>query len=128
MPTHAKTATMTVERLHSFNDAWARGDVDTLMSFMTEDCVYSASVGPEPGRTYRGRDEVRRGFEALIAYDADGESEEGECWVTGARGAAEWSYTFNNPDGTRTKVRGCDLFLFRGDKIVVKDAYRKTTR
>lgn len=118
---------MTVERLHAFNDAWGRGDVDALMSFMTDDCVYSASVGPEPGRTYRGRDEVRQGFREMLAHDADAESETGACWVAHDRGVAEWSYVHTGRDGTRTEVRGCDLFVFRGDLISVKDAYRKTT-
>lgn len=118
---------MTVERLREFNAAWGRGDVEALMSYMTEDCIYSASVGPEPGSTYRGREEVRRGFEELLAHDADGEGEEGACWVAGDHGAAEWSYIFTDSAGDQTVVRGCDLFLFRGDRVVVKDAYRKTS-
>jgi ketosteroid isomerase-like protein len=118
--------TMTIERLRQFNAAWSRGDVDTLMSFMSDDCVYHASVGPEPGRTYRGREDVRQGFIELLAHDAGGEGAEGECWVAGDRGAAHWSYTFTAGDGSRTTVRGCDLFTFRDDLIVVKDAFRKT--
>jgi hypothetical protein len=39
------------------------------MSYMTDDCVYHASAGPEPGSTYRGKDEVRPGFAAVLAYD-----------------------------------------------------------
>jgi ketosteroid isomerase-like protein len=113
---------MTKERLDAFADAWGRGDVDELMTYMTEDCVYSASVGPEPGWTFRGTEEVRRGFTELLAHDSAGESRAGRAWVAGDVGAAEWSYVF--PDGR--EVKGCDLFQFRGDKIVVKDAYRKT--
>jgi ketosteroid isomerase-like protein len=116
---------MTTEQLIAFNAAWGRGDIETLMAFMATDCVYSASVGPEPGRTYRGRDEVRRGFLELLAYDADAEGAEGECWVAGDRGVATWSYTSTADDGTSTTVRGCDLFVFRGDEIVIKDAFRK---
>jgi ketosteroid isomerase-like protein len=50
---------MTEERLREFAAAWARHDVETLMTFLTDDCVYEASVGPEPGRTYAGREAVR---------------------------------------------------------------------
>lgn len=120
-------AAMTVARLEAFAGAWARGDVGELMTFMTDDCVYSASVGPEPGYTYKGRDEVRRGFEALLAYDRGGVSRSGDAFVSGDRGFAEWSYEFADSDGGRRIVRGCDLFEFRDDKIVVKNAFRKTS-
>lgn len=118
---------MTQERLRAFGAAWSRGDVDELMGFMTDDCIYSASVGPEPGRTYRGRAEVRQGFTAMLSHDAAGESQAGPVVVCGTWGSAQWSYLFTEPDGTTTEVRGCDLFEFRGDKIVRKDAFRKTT-
>jgi ketosteroid isomerase-like protein len=61
--------TMTAERLRQFGAAWARADLDALMGFVTDDCIYLASVGPEPGTTYRGREQVRRRFAAMLAYD-----------------------------------------------------------
>src|SRR5580765_8103215 len=50
-----------------FSGAWAKRDIDGLMALVTDDVVYGASVGPEPGATFRGRDEVRRGFETHAA-------------------------------------------------------------
>jgi len=114
-----------LERLQAFNDAWGRGDVAALMEFMTEDCIYHASVGPEPGRTFIGKDNVRRGFEELLAHDCDGKSRAGRCIVIGDVGVAEWSYLYDR-DGRRIEVRGCDIFEFVGDKIRRKDAYRKS--
>ena len=38
---------VTTEFLQAFADAWNRHDVDALMSFMIEDCVFEASAGPE---------------------------------------------------------------------------------
>jgi hypothetical protein len=60
---------MTVVSLREFIDAWTAGDVEMLMSFVTDNCVYCASVGPEPGTTYRGGEEVCRGFIDMLAYD-----------------------------------------------------------
>lgn len=117
---------MTLERLTRFNEAWADGDVDELMTYMTDDCVYRASVGPEPGETFVGRDEVRRGFAEMLAHDAGGEGRTGRVWVAGDFGAAEWSYVLADADGREYELHGCDLFHFRGDRIAVKDAYRKT--
>ena len=36
---------VTVEFLEAFADAWNRHDVDDLMLFMTEDCVFESSGG-----------------------------------------------------------------------------------
>jgi ketosteroid isomerase-like protein len=120
-----ETGQMTVERLEEFGRAWARGDVPTLMTFMTEDCIYKASVGPEPGRTYVGYEAVRRGFEAMLAHDSGHEPLTGRCFVAGNMGVAEWGYAYKR-SGHRIEVRGCDIFEFAGDKIRRKDAFRKT--
>jgi ketosteroid isomerase-like protein len=124
--TKSETAQMTPERLQAFAAAWARGDVDELMSFVTEDCVYNASVGPDPGSTYVGREAVRRGFEELLRYDANAKSRGGRVFIAGDRGASEWSYIFTDESGHEIELKGCDLFEFVGDKISRKDAYRKT--
>jgi ketosteroid isomerase-like protein len=116
---------MTPERLAEFGDAWSAQDLDRLMEFMTDDCVFRSSVGPEPGATFRGKDEVRRGFALMIAYDADWESHGGEAFIAGDQGAGQWSYSRTGEDGRTHWVHGCDLFQFEGDLIRVKDAYRR---
>ncbi|MFC7589376.1 nuclear transport factor 2 family protein [Nonomuraea antimicrobica] len=116
---------MTVERLAEFGAAWRDRDLDRLMEFMADDCVFRSSVGPEPGATFRGRAEVRRGFELMLAYDAGSESHDGVAFVVGDRGAAQWSYTHADAYGRTHRVDGCDLYEFDGDLIRVKDAYRR---
>ena len=116
---------MTPERLAEFGVAWRRQDVDALMEFMTDDCEFRASVGPEPGTTYRGRAEVRRGFEALLAYDDAGEGHDGITLIDGRFGASQWVLVRTDGDGRETRVQGCDFFEFEGDRIKLKDAYRK---
>lgn len=119
------SAGMTLRRLQQFSDAWTAGDLDALMSFMTDDCVYHASVGPEPGSTYHGKDEVRRGFAAVLAYDRNRERHDGTAYVHGDTGVAEWSFRNVGQDGAGTIIRGCDIFEFAGDRIRKKDAFRK---
>ena len=49
-------AEVTLEVLQAFADAWNRHDVDALMSFMADDCVFEASAGPAVcGTRYAGR-------------------------------------------------------------------------
>src|SRR5689334_18336506 len=115
---------MDEEKLRRFGEAWGRGDLDTLMTFIAEDCVYSASVGPEPGEAFRGREAVRAGFAEMLAHDADAEAKGGPVFVCGDRGTAEWSFVYAEGN-RRVEVRGCDLFEFSGDLIKRKDAFRK---
>lgn len=116
---------MTVERLTAFDDAWARKDIESLMQFITDDCEYHASVGPEPGERFIGKDEVRRGFQAMLDHDAGSEPLPGKLYVYGDRGVAEWSYVSTDDSGRSVVVRGCDLFEFVEDKISLKNAFRK---
>lgn len=114
--------------LQQFGEAWDVGDVDRLMSMLTEDCVYSASVGPEPGATYTGKGAVRDGLLTMLAFDAGGESRAGRVFVAGNLGASEWSYLFRAGSGMECEIRGCDIFEFRGELISRKDAFRKSFR
>ena len=112
---------MTVERLDAFLEAWNAHDVEAILGFFADDCEFHASVGEElMGATYRGRDEVRHGLEAFFERYPDGRFEDGSAWVAGDRGASEWTFVSGG-----SAVRGCDLFEFEGDRIRVKNAFRK---
>lgn len=118
---------MTPERLTRFSDAWTSRDLETLLSTMDEDGVYSASVGPEPGMTYRGARELRKGFKEMLHTDSAGVRTAGPSWILGDIGLAFWQFDY---PATRTiparTVRGIDYFEFKNGKIKLKDAYRKT--
>jgi ketosteroid isomerase-like protein len=117
---------MTPEILAAFSDAWTRHDLEALMSHVTDDCVYSASVGPEPGQTWSGREQVREGFAIMLAFDTGHERhEEEDPIIAGSRGAATWSFTGPGADESIQTTRGCDIYEFRGGKIARKDAFRK---
>jgi steroid delta-isomerase-like uncharacterized protein len=117
---------VTVEVLEAFADAWNRHDADALMTFMTEDCVFEASAGPDVcGTRYVGRDAVRAGFAEVWAIFPDAHWGGARHFVQGVRGVSEWTFTGTRSDGTRVEVNGCDVFTFRDDKIALKDSYRK---
>jgi ketosteroid isomerase-like protein len=115
----------TLDRLKAVAAAWGRADIETLMSFVAPDCVYSASVGPEPGQTFVGRAAVREGFLKLLAHDRDGVSEPGEMRVVGDWAVFTWGFR-RTVGSAQQVVRGCDLFEFRDGLIVRKDSFRKT--
>ena len=115
-----------LDLLDNFASAWGQGDIDGLMALMTDDCVYAASVGPEPGTTYRGKEAVRKGFAEIIEYESGGEQRTGRKWVSGDYVFSEWSYDEIGEDGTTVDIRGIDIFHIVDGKLALKDAYRKT--
>ena len=119
-------AEVTTEDLQAFADAWNRHDVDAIMSFMTEDCVFEASAGPDvSGTPYVGPDAVRAAYVEVWTTFPDAHWGGARHFVQGDRGVSEWTFTGTRADGTRVEVHGCDLFTFRDGKIALKNSYRK---
>ena len=109
-----------------FEDGWNKHDVNLLMTFMAEDCVFEAAGGPDVfGTRYAGREDVRRGFETIFARFPDVRFDDARHFVTGERGVSEWTFTGTTHDGRRVEMNGCDLFTFRDGKIALKSSYLK---
>ena len=119
-------ASVTIEMLQAFADAWNHHDVDALMTFMTQDCVFEASAGSGIcGTRYVGHEAVRAGFAEAWAAFPDAHWGGARHFIAGDRGVSEWTFTGTRADGARVEVHGCDLFTFRGGKIALKNSYRK---
>lgn len=117
---------VSVEFLQAFSDAWNRHDLDGLMEFMADDCIFQAAGGPELcGKTFAGRAAVREGFALAWQTFPDAQWLDGVHFVCGDRGVSEWTFTGTRADGTRIEARGVDIFTFRNGKIAVKNAFRK---
>ena len=117
---------VTTEWLQAFADAWNRHDADALMSFMTDDCVFDSSAGPEVwGTRAEGRAAVRAAYADVWSTFPDARWADARHFVCGDRGVSEWSFTGTRADGTHVEVHGCDLFTFRDGQIALKNSYRK---
>jgi ketosteroid isomerase-like protein len=127
MPDPSQPASqVTVETLAAFADAWNRHDVDALMTFMTDDCVFETANGPEAfGTRHAGRSAVRTAFESVWKNFPDAQWRDGRHFVAGDRGVSEWLFTATAADGSRIEANGVDLFTFRDGKIAVKNVFRK---
>ena len=112
--------------IQRFDDAWQRADIDALMSLVSDDCVYDASIGPGPGTEYAGKAEVRRGFVEMLAYDEKGGPPGRIVMVDGPRAVVLWTVRRATATGTIVAVRGCDVFEVADGLIRRKDAFRKS--
>jgi len=117
---------VTAETLKAFLEAFNRHDLDAIMEFFADECVFDAPRGPDPGgRRYEGKAEVRKGLGARFTGIPDVHYGDDRHFVCGDRGVSEWLLTGTTTSGDRIEVRGCDLVEFRGGKLVRKDAYWK---
>lgn len=116
---------MTAERLAAFGEAWAAQAAGRVLAFLADDAVFSSSTGDEPGATYAGKQTIAEALRTRFFAPGADRLVPGSAFVAGERGACEWSYCKQHPDGRAYELRGCDLFLFRGDLIARKDAFRK---
>jgi len=112
--------------LEAFADAWNAHDIDRIMTFMTDDCVFEAGGGTAPwGERFAGHDAVRERFEAVWRDIPDAAFVGARHFVSGDRGCSEWTFTGSASDGTRIEKNGCDIFTFRDDKIWIKNTFVK---
>jgi uncharacterized protein (TIGR02246 family) len=119
-------AKMTRERAEEFGAAWNSGDADLVASFFAEDGVYHASVGPDAlGKGYIGKDNIRSGVQAFFDRYPDRKFEYLKVVVAGDIGTFEWDFVATDSSGQRVRTAGCDLLQFVGDKVAVKNAFRK---
>jgi len=120
--------TVSVAQVEAFAQAWNRHDIDALMSFMAEGCVFHTWAGPDAaGTRHIGHDAVRAAYQRAWADFPDAQWTRARHMVSGSRGISEWTFVGTRAsDGQRVEVDGCDLFTFLGDKIRVKDSWRKS--
>ena len=110
-----------------FRDGWNRHDVDVLMTFMSDDCVFESAAGSEIcGTRHVGRTRVREAFARVFAAFPDVRFDDTRHIVAGDRGMSEWVFRGTSTDGKKVEVNGCDVFTFRDGKIAVKSSYLKT--
>ena len=112
--------------LAAFSDAWNRHDIDALMAFMHDECVFETAAGPDAcGTRHVGTQAVRKAFAAAWEAVPDAQWRDGRHHVMGDFGVSEWTFTGTAADGSRIEVHGVDLFTFRDGKIALKNVFRK---
>ena len=119
---------MTTKDLETFfGEGWNRHDVDCLMTFMADQCVFESTAGPDAcGTRHTGRERVREAFARVFSVFPDAQFGDARHFVSGDRGVSEWFFTGTTADGKKIEVNGCDLFTFANNKIVVKSSYFKS--
>jgi len=118
---------VTIDTLAAFSAAWNRHDIDALMSFMSDDCVFQTAAGPDAcGTRHSGQAAVRKAFAAAWEAMPDAQWHNGQHFVHGDFGTSQWTFTGTAADGSRVETDGIDVFSFKDGKIALKNVFRKT--
>ena len=126
MTTTMTTAGPTPALLQAINAAFNSRDVDRIMEFFAEDCTFLMARGPEPvGRRVHGKAAVRKVLADRFTVITDMRWDHVEQIIAGSRAITVWMVTGHGADGEMLNYRGCDIYEFRGDKILNKDTYWK---
>ena len=112
--------------LQALLDAFNAHDLDAIMEFFTEDCVFDTPRGPAPGGLRLvGKEQVRKGFQARFDGIPDIEYGDDRHWTCGDRAVSEWTIRGTRSSGEPIEVRGCDLFELTDGRISRKDSFWK---
>ena len=117
---------VTRELLKNFLEAFNHHDLDSIMSYFADDCVFYMPRGAKPrGDRYAGKEEVRAGLAKRFEGIPDVHYGEDKHWACGDFGVSEWTLTGTTKAGQSIEVRGVDLLEFSLGKIIRKDSFWK---
>jgi ketosteroid isomerase-like protein len=115
-----------IDLLLQINAAFNSRDVNRIMAFFAEDATFLMARGPEPcGRRVRGKAAIGQVLADRFKVIRDMRWDHIDHFVTGNRAVSIWTVTGTGADGERLDYQGCDIYEFRGDKILNKDTYWK---
>jgi len=115
-----------VELLKDFLNAFNHHDLDSIMDYFADDCVFYMPRGATPrGDRYIGKADVRAGLAKRFSGIPDVHYGEDQHWACGNFGVSEWTLTGTSLSGQHIKVRGVDLLEFSEGKITRKDSFWK---
>jgi len=116
----------TIALMLEINAAFNARDPDRIASFFADDATFFMARGPEPcGRRVHGKEAIRKVLADRFAVISDMRWDHIDHFVSGQRAVSVWIVTGTGADGEVLNYQGCDIYEFRGDKILNKDTYWK---
>jgi ketosteroid isomerase-like protein len=116
----------TPELMKAINAAFNARDVDRIVDFFADDATFFMARGPEPcGRRVHGKAAIRKVLADRFTVIPDMRWDHLDLFIAFSRAVSVWTVRGEGKDGEKLEYQGCDIYEFRGDKIVNKDTYWK---
>jgi ketosteroid isomerase-like protein len=114
-----------VSIIKRFLDAWATQDIKTVLEIFSENAVYKASQGSEPGITYIGRDQISAAVQVMFKGAANTILRVVDIYPFDGGATVTWQVGGTDSSDEEVNVLGIDVFCVKDGYITLKDAYRK---
>lgn len=126
MNANPTAAAPSIDLLLQINAAFNSRDVDRILAFFAEDATFLMARGPEPcGRRVRGKAAIGKVLADRFKVISGMRWDHIDHFVADNRAVSVWMVTGTGADGEVLNYQGCDIYEFRGDKILNKDTYWK---
>ena len=119
------TTAATLEIVRCYNDAFEKGDVDSVMATMTDDCVVETPMPPPDGTRFEGQDAVRGLWKDFFATSSSMAFETEDVFAGTDRCVVQWTLRWVGEDNLPGNVRGVDVFKVRDGKVSEISIYVK---
>ena len=114
-----------VEIVRQFNEALNRGDIETMMRLMSEQCVFENTSPAPDGMRYEGQAAVRDFWENFFRDSAQATIEVEEIFAHDNRCIMRWIYRWVDLEGKAGHIRGVDVYKLEDGLIIEKLSYVK---
>lgn len=109
----------------AFNEAFNRHDVNGMMEYMSEDCLFENTHPAPDGTVYKGKQVVMHFWQEFFEQSPQAQIEIEEIFGLGERCVMRWKYSWVDAQGKKGHVRGVDVFRVRDGLICEKLSYVK---
>lgn len=112
--------------MRAINEAFNARDMARILSFFADDATFLMARGPEPcGRRVHGKAAIGQVLADRFKVIPDMRWDHIDVFIAGPRAVSVWTVRGTGGDGEKLEYQGCDIYEFRGDKILNKDTYWK---
>lgn len=115
----------TMRVVMAFNEALNRHDVDAMMAWMSEDCLFDNTYPPPDGTLVQGKPAVTAFWREFFQASPNAHIAAEDIFSFRDRCIVRWRYEWVDEQGQPGHVRGVDLFLVRDGLIREKRSYVK---
>lgn len=124
-PTHLSRLESAMRVVLDFNEAFNRQDVASMLALVSEDCVFENAAPAPDGTTVKGRADLTQYWSDFFRNSPHAHLQIEEIFGLGMRCVMRWHFEWQDGAGTRSHVRGADIFQVRDGFICEKFSYIK---
>jgi predicted SnoaL-like aldol condensation-catalyzing enzyme len=124
-PTRLSRIEATTRIVLKFNDAFNRHNVDEMMQYMSDDCVFENTTPAPDGTIYSGKDVVTQFWHKFFIDSPHAHIEIEDIFGSGMHCVMLWKYSWMDVNREKGHVRGVDIFKVTNGLITEKLSYVK---